>query len=65
VPENCTKITSYQLKSIETVRNVRFSPIEWTPETGLVTASLKINRKNILEKFKKEVDEMYDELAKQ
>ncbi len=45
------------------MRNLRFSTFEWTPETGLVTASLKINRKNILEKFKNEVDQMYDELA--
>jgi long-chain acyl-CoA synthetase len=55
----------HALKSIETVRNVRFSTFEWTPETGLVTASLKINRKNILEKFKNEVEEMYNELANQ
>jgi len=32
---------------------------EWTPQNGLVTAAQKLNRKGILNKYKKEVDAAY------
>ena len=32
---------------------------EWTPESGLVTAAFKIRRREVVEKFRKEIDFMY------
>ena len=32
---------------------------EWTPDTGLVTAAFKIRRRFIVEKYQKQIDELY------
>jgi len=32
---------------------------DWTPDSGLVTAALKLRRKNIQEKYKQEISKMY------
>jgi long-chain acyl-CoA synthetase len=32
---------------------------EWTPESGLVTAAFKIRRREVVEKYRREIDEMY------
>ncbi|KAH8889686.1 acetyl-CoA synthetase-like protein [Thozetella sp. PMI_491] len=47
------------LSGIEIIEGVVVSDEEWTPQNGLVTAAQKLNRKGILQKFKKEVAEAY------
>ncbi|KAK3368922.1 hypothetical protein B0T24DRAFT_533668 [Lasiosphaeria ovina] len=47
------------LSGIEIIEGVVVSDEEWTPQNTLVTAAQKLNRKGILEKYKKEVDEAY------
>ncbi len=32
---------------------------EWTPDTGMVTAALKIRRRQIVEKYKSQIDKIY------
>ena len=32
---------------------------EWTPENGMLTTSLKLKRKDVERKYKKELDAMY------
>ncbi|KAJ4175581.1 long-chain fatty acid-CoA ligase [Fusarium falciforme] len=45
------------LAGMEIVSGVVITDEEWTPPSGLVTATHKLNRKIIREKFKKEIDE--------
>ncbi|KAI0395881.1 AMP-binding enzyme [Xylariaceae sp. FL0594] len=47
------------LSGIEIIEGVALSDEEWTPQNGLVTAAQKLNRKGILKKYKKQVDEAY------
>jgi len=47
------------LSGIEIIEGVVLSDEEWTPQNGLVTAAQKLNRKGILNKYKKEVAEAY------
>jgi long-chain acyl-CoA synthetase len=47
------------LAGIELIDGVVLSSDEWTPENGLVTSAQKLNRKGLLEKYKKEVDAAY------
>lgn len=42
-------------KPIEILASVVLTPDEWTPESGLVTAAQKIQRKKIEQHFKKEI----------
>ncbi|KAK7425846.1 long-chain fatty acid-CoA ligase [Neonectria magnoliae] len=63
------KVVSYVLKdlqtaakragfaTIETVAGVVITDEEWIPDSGLVTATQKLNRKVIRETFKKDIDE--------
>eukprot|EP00028_Trichosphaerium_sp_Am-I-7-wt_P011016 CAMPEP_0168539206 /NCGR_PEP_ID=MMETSP0405-20121227/21682_1 /TAXON_ID=498012 /ORGANISM="Trichosphaerium sp, Strain Am-I-7 wt" /LENGTH=305 /DNA_ID=CAMNT_0008568709 /DNA_START=26 /DNA_END=940 /DNA_ORIENTATION=+ len=51
------------LKSIELVRGVFLSSEPWTPENELLTASLKLQRRNIKAAFNKEIEEMYAKLG--
>ncbi|KAI5460720.1 long-chain acyl-CoA synthetases & [Mariannaea sp. PMI_226] len=44
------------LSSIETVANVVITDEEWSPLNGLVTATQKVNRRVIHERFKKEIE---------
>ncbi|RDA88037.1 hypothetical protein CP532_5321 [Ophiocordyceps camponoti-leonardi (nom. inval.)] len=44
------------LTSLETIVGVVITDEEWTPASGLVTATQKLNRKVIRERFKKEID---------
>lgn len=46
------------LTSLETIAGVAVIDTEWTPPTGLVTATHKLNRKAICDRFKKEIDEV-------
>ncbi|KAF2019378.1 acetyl-CoA synthetase-like protein [Aaosphaeria arxii CBS 175.79] len=47
------------LASFEIIEGVVLADEEWTPQNGLTTAAQKINRKGILEHWKKEVDHAY------
>ncbi|OCK75408.1 acetyl-CoA synthetase-like protein [Lepidopterella palustris CBS 459.81] len=47
------------LANFETIEGVVLADEEWNPQNGLTTAAQKINRKGILNKYKKEVDEAY------
>lgn len=42
-------------KPMESLQAVILTPDEWTPESGLVTAAQKIQRKKIAEAFDKEI----------
>jgi len=46
-------------KPMETLQAVILTPDEWTPESGLVTAAQKIQRKKIADAFDKEIKEAY------
>jgi len=46
-------------KSMELLQAVILTPEEWTPESGLVTAAQKIQRKKIATKFDKEIKDAY------
>lgn len=47
------------LAGIEIIEGVVLADEEWTPQNGLVTSAQKLNRKGILNKYKKEVDRAY------
>ncbi|WPH04741.1 Hypothetical protein R9X50_00763600 [Acrodontium crateriforme] len=47
------------LQGIELIQDVVLSEEEWTPQSGLVTSAQKLNRRAVVEKFKKEIDEAY------
>lgn len=47
------------LSGIEIIEGVALADEEWTPQNGLVTSAQKLNRKQILEKYKKEVEQAY------
>ena len=42
-------------KSLELLQAVILTPDEWTPESGLVTAAHKIQRKKVAEVFAEEI----------
>jgi len=46
-------------KTMELLEAVILTPEEWTPESGMVTAAQKIQRKNIAKHFEKEINEIY------
>ncbi|PTB68319.1 acetyl-CoA synthetase-like protein [Trichoderma citrinoviride] len=45
------------LSGLETIGGVVITDAEWTPDSGLVTATQKLNRKVIKENFKTQIDE--------
>ncbi|KAI8996286.1 long-chain-fatty-acid-CoA-ligase [Trametes punicea] len=46
-------------KQMELLQAVVLTPEEWTPESGLVTAAQKVQRKKVAEAFEKEIKEVY------
>jgi long-chain acyl-CoA synthetase len=42
-------------KSMEMLEAVILTPEEWTPESGLVTAAQKVQRKKVAQKFDAEI----------
>ncbi|KAJ3066945.1 long-chain fatty acid-CoA ligase [Podochytrium sp. JEL0797] len=50
---------SVGLKPAEIVGQVCLSHEEWTPQNGLLTAAMKLQRKQIVDKFKPQIREMY------
>ncbi|KAL4185757.1 hypothetical protein AMTRI_Chr10g7530 [Amborella trichopoda] len=49
-----------KLDKFEIPAKIMLSPDPWTPESGLVTAALKIKRENLKTKFKEEVHNLYE-----
>jgi len=48
------------LSKFETIKKFYIAPIEFTPESGLITASLKLKKRELLKRFDKEIDAMYN-----
>jgi long-chain acyl-CoA synthetase len=47
------------LLGIEIIEGVVLADEEWTPQNSLVTSAQKLNRRGILQKYKKDVDAAY------
>lgn len=47
------------LSGIEIIEGVVLADEEWTPHNGLITSAQKLNRKQIVQKYKKEIDHAY------
>ncbi|KAI6244905.1 Long-chain-fatty-acid--CoA ligase 1 [Erysiphe necator] len=47
------------LKGIEIIEGIVIADEEWTPSNGLTTSAQKLNRRAILEKYKKEIEAAY------
>ncbi|KAL4871955.1 hypothetical protein BDV12DRAFT_163443 [Aspergillus spectabilis] len=47
------------LKGIEIISGVVLSDEEWTPQNGYMTAAQKLQRKKIVNKFQKDIDQAY------
>ncbi|WP_136715701.1 AMP-dependent synthetase/ligase [Halorientalis salina] len=43
----------------ERIKTFELIPMEWTPENDMLTSSMKLKRRNILEKFSGKVDRIY------
>lgn len=48
-----------KLKSFEVVKDIRILPDEWTPQNGMLTAAMKLLRRDIAKKYATEIAEMY------
>jgi long-chain acyl-CoA synthetase len=46
-------------KTFEYITNIHLTDVEWTPENGLLTSAMKLNRQNLLSKFQNEIDDLY------
>jgi len=51
---------SVKLERFEIPQRLTLVTEQWTPETELVTASLKLKRKNISAHYRQELDAMYN-----
>ena len=49
-----------RLEKLEIPKVVKLVSEVWTPDSGLVTASLKVKRKNIQEHYQSVIDRMYN-----
>ncbi|OUR93082.1 hypothetical protein A9Q84_21500 [Halobacteriovorax marinus] len=49
-----------RLAKFETIKKFYIAPIEFTPESGMITASLKLKKKELLKRFDKDIDAMYN-----
>lgn len=49
-----------KLDKFETPAKIKLLPEPWTPESGLVTAALKIKREQLKAKFKDELQKLYE-----
>ena len=57
-----TNAAKCHLKKFETPMSIKLvSDVLWTPETGLVTSSFKLKRKNIETRYITLIDSMYSE----
>ncbi len=51
------------IERFEMPQRVKIVTDPWTPESGLVTDALKLKRKAIEQKYREEIDELYDDRA--
>lgn len=49
-----------KLDKFELPAKIKLVPEPWTPESGLVTAALKIKREQLKSKFKSELTKLYE-----
>lgn len=49
-----------RLEKFEVPKKVKLLPEPWTPESGLVTAALKLKRNEIKAAFAKELEALYN-----
>ena len=50
-----------KLARFETIKNFYIVPLPFTPESGLLTPSQKVKKKQLLEKFEAQIDNMYQQ----
>jgi long-chain acyl-CoA synthetase len=50
-----------QFEKYERIKEFRMVPVEWTPENDLLTPSMKVKRRNVLERFAEQYDDIYGE----
>jgi len=48
-----------RLEKFEIPMKIKLLPEPWTPETGLVTAALKLKRENVKKKFAEDLNALY------
>ncbi|XP_011008086.1 PREDICTED: long chain acyl-CoA synthetase 8-like [Populus euphratica] len=61
VEQSLSKVAkALRLDKFETPAKIKLLPDPWTPESGLVTASLKIKREQLKSKFKDELQKLYE-----
>lgn len=51
---------SGRLEKLEIPKVIKLLAELWTPDTGLVTATLKLKRKNIQDRYQELIDRMYE-----
>jgi len=51
-----------KLRSIETIRSITISPFEWTPQNNMLTSAMKLNRGEIVKKYKKDIERLYEDM---
>ena len=49
-----------KLDKFEIPAKIKLVPDPWTPESGLVTAAVKIKREQLKNKFKNELNKLYE-----
>eukprot|EP00835_Amoeboradix_gromovi_P004073 NODE_298_length_11435_cov_0.210303.p1 type:complete len:693 gc:universal NODE_298_length_11435_cov_0.210303:9521-7443(-) len=59
-----TTAKEYKLKGTQLVGNVVISEEEWTPANGMLTAAMKLQRREICKRYQKEINEANDLLRK-
>lgn len=60
VQQSLSKVAkAAKLDKFETPAKIKLLPEQWTPESGLVTAALKIKREPLKAKFKNELQKLY------
>ncbi|RPI26293.1 MAG: long-chain fatty acid--CoA ligase [Actinobacteria bacterium] len=53
--------TQESVKGYERVRDFVLASDEWTPENGMLTPSLKVKRRTVLERYGERLDALYDD----
>jgi len=48
-----------QFEKHEQIKQFELVPVEWTPDNDLLTSSMKVKRRNVLERFSEKVDRIY------
>ncbi|MFB6178346.1 MAG: long-chain fatty acid--CoA ligase [Halorientalis sp.] len=59
--EQAVEAVNKDFEKHERIKTFELVPLEWTPENDMLTSSMKLKRRNILEKFSGKVDRIYGE----